>query len=132
MASNSLTPYISSAMTQAFALQSTTERGAKYLASGRSLSTPYSVEIVRKLTPPSASGNDHIILRVQRTEANVTTGKLATMQISVDFSIPKDQSVLGVTEQRYCAAIIASLLDESTAISATQVNVAALLEGRDL
>lgn len=132
MASSSLTPYKNSTEQETFSLVSTSGSGAKYMVSGRSLANPFVIECQRKLTPATASGNDHVVLRLARTESNATTSKLATCQVLVDVSIPKDTSVLTATVQKELVALAASLLNEATAMEATNANITALVEGRDL
>jgi len=132
MASATLSPYKSSAGTQAFVLTSTSATGARYQVSGREIACPYVVEIQRKLTASGASTNDHVTVRIARTERNATTSKLATCQALLDISIPKDQSIIGATMQKEILSVLASLLNESTVMEATTVAMTALIEGRDL
>jgi len=132
MASNSLTPYTTNAATQSFALVSTSSAATKWAVSGREIGLPYVIELQRKLTAPGASANDHIVIRIARTERNTATTKLATMQILTDVSIPKDATVITQTEQKKLLSILASLLNECTAMEATTANIACVIEGRDL
>jgi hypothetical protein len=132
MASSTLSPYKNNTTQETFSLQTVSSTGTKYLVSGRSLSQPYTLEVVRKLTAPSASGNDRVELRVTRSEANATTGKLATLVGTLSISIPKDISVLDADAQAEAISILASLVNESTAMEATKVAITALIEGRDL
>lgn len=132
MASSSLTPYESSAGQQTFALVSTGENKTTHKVAGRDIATPYLVEVKRSFTNPSATGNDHVSIRIQRTERNATTGKLATMQVNCDISIPKDTSIIDGDEQVKLVSILSSLLNEETAMEATDANITALVEGRDL
>lgn len=130
MASSSITPFKDASNQVTFTLASTSELGAKYMVSGRALAAPYVVEIKRKINPNSTA-NDHVQLRVARTEPNATTQKPATVQCLLDLSIPKDVSVLTPTLQKEIATLLMSLLRDGT-LSATFVNVTALIEGRDL
>lgn len=132
MASSTLSPYKNNTTTQVFTLVTTGTTATSYKVAGRDLSCPYSVEIQRKLAPANASTNDHVVLRLARTERNVETSKLATLQVLVDISIPKDTSVLTATTQKEILSVVASLLNESSVMSATTVAVTALIEGRDL
>lgn len=132
MASSTITPYVSNVATQAFALVSTSATGAKWMASGREIGLPYVVELTRKLTAPGASTNDHVVIRIARTERNATTAKLATMQVLVDVSIPKDATVLTQTVQKQVLSCLASLFNESTTMEATTAALTAIIEGRDL
>jgi hypothetical protein len=132
MGSSSLTPYYASSGQYTFTLVSTSDNGATWKVASRDLATPQVVEIQRKLTAPSATGNDHVVLRVARTERNATTGKLATMQVLLDISIPKDTSILTIAEQTKLVACVASLLNQSTAMEASLTNIASLIGGSDL
>lgn len=131
MASSTLTLYKNNTQTQAFALVSTTTDGARYMASGRAIACPFVIESKRKFNL-NGTGNDHVSIRVARTEQNVATGKLATDQVLLDISIAKDQTILTPTVQKELLAIMASALNEAAAVSATTVNATALIEGRDL
>jgi hypothetical protein len=132
MASSSLTPYRNNSDQVTFQLVSTSSEGSSYRVSGRDLSSPHVVDIKRKLTSGNSTANDHISVRVARTERNASTSKLATMQVLLDISIPKDTSILTSTVQAEQLAIAASLLNEATAMEATTANITALIEGRDL
>jgi len=132
MASNSLTLYYDSATTRTFKLVSSGSSGAEYQVEGRDLATPYSITTTRKKTAPNAAGNDHIQVRVARTERNTSTQKLATMQVLLDISIPKDTSVITIAEQKKLLGECCSLLRDATANAATQANVTALIGGFDL
>lgn len=131
MASQTLTLYKNNTQTQVFGLASVVADGARYMASGRAIACPFVVETKRKLNL-NGTGNDHVSLRIARTEQNATTGKLATSQVLLDISIAKDQSILTPTVQKELVALLASALDESTAVESTTVNATALIEGRDL
>lgn len=131
MASSSLTLYRNNTSTQVFTLVSVLSDGARYMATGRPIACPFVLEIKRKLNP-NGTGNDHVGVRIARTEQNVTTGKLATCQYLLDISIPKDQSILTQTVQCEIGALLASLFNESTAMEATHVALTALVEGRDV
>jgi len=132
MASSTLTPYRDNTNQVTFNLVSQGIDGATYKVSGRDLALPYSVEIQRKLTTGSSSANDRVKLIVRRVERNVDTGKLATLMVSSEISIPKDTSTLDGTAQIEICAILASLLNDATANAATTANRTALVEGRDL
>ncbi len=130
MSSATLTPYKNATEQVTLSLQSESSDGANYIVSGRTLSAPYGVQISRKLA--SGTRNDHIVLRVYRTENNTTTGKAATVQILCDFSIPKDQSVINTTVQTELATVLMSLLRDASASAATFNNIKAIIEGRNL
>lgn len=132
MASSSISPYRNSANTVVFQLVSTTATGAKYIVSGRDIACPYSIDINRKLTQSSATGNDHVQIRVARVERNATTQKLATCQAVVDISLPKDTSILTAAIQTELLNVMTSVFRDATASAATNANITALIEGRDL
>lgn len=132
MSSSTITPYVTNAATQAFSLVSESATGAKYMVAGREIGLPYVVEVTRKLTAPGATSNDHVGIRIARTERNATTAKLATCQVLLDISIPKDATVITQTEQKKLLSALASLLNEYTAMEATTASITALVEGRNL
>lgn len=132
MASATLTPYRNNANQVTFSLVSTSADQTTYKVSGNPLSEPHLVEITRKLTNSNSASNDHVQVRIARVERNATTGKLATMQVLCDISLPKDDSILTATVQKEQLAILASLFNEATAMEATTANITALIEGRDL
>jgi len=131
MASSSLNPFNGNTNHQLFGLKTSTATGSVWMVSGRNIAQPFELETVRKVNPSSLS-NDHSILRLTRKEANATTGKLATLQVTIDVSIPKDTSILSPTEQKAALAVMGSLLNESTAMEATNANITAIVEGRDI
>jgi len=131
MASSTLNPYVDNTNHQAFVLKSTSESGAVFMVAGRSLGAPFELEQVRKVNANSLS-NDHSIVRLTRKEANAAIGKLATLQVTLDVSIPKDTTVLTQIEQKKLVSLLVSLLNESTAMEATNANITAIIEGRDL
>jgi len=132
MATATLTLYKNSSTTLAFTLVSQSATGATYKVGGRSLSTPFVIELQRKLTAPGKKGNDHIIVRIARTERNTQTGDLATTQGMLDFSVPKDQSLMGLTEQLEILGLLVSALNDGAALAATSTNRSALISGSDL
>lgn len=131
MAKSSLTPYYASSGQYTFQLVASGKDGAMWKVTGRDLACPFIVEIQRKLTSATANGNDHVVLRAARTERNATTGKLATMQVLLDVSIPKDTSIITVAEQKKLVCTVASLLNAETAMEATLANIDALIGGGD-
>jgi hypothetical protein len=132
MATATLTPYCHNGIATSFGLVSTSANGAKWMKSGRDIACPYSIEIQRKLTAPNANTNDHVVVRIAETERNATTGKLATGQILIDISIPKDSSIITAEYQQHLLGIASSLLNDSADLAATHVAQTALVEGRDL
>jgi hypothetical protein len=130
--SSTLTPFYASSGQYTLVPVSQDDQGATYKVAGRDLACPLGLEIQRKLTAPSALGNDHVVLRIFRTERNATTSKLATMQVLVDISIPKDTSIITIAEQIKLVAAMASLFNEETALEAFLANIAALIGGGDL
>jgi len=132
MASSSLTPKYDNTNSYTFALVSTGVDGATHKVEGRDLALPFEVNVQRKLTGGSKTGNDHVVVRMARTERNATTAKLATMQVLVDISIPKDTSVITQAEQLKLVGAVASLLNDNAALQATTVARSALINGRDI
>lgn len=132
MASATLSPYKDSATTVVFKLVSSSSTGSTYQVEGRDIATPMQIQIVKKLTNPSASANDHVQVRISRTDRNATSGKLATMQVLLDISIPKDTSILNQVIQKEILGMTCSLLRDATANAATNANVTALIGGFDL
>jgi len=131
MASPSISPHHSSSSTTVFGLVSETANGVKWQVAGRSLSAPYTVELNRKIDP-NATANDHIVLKVSRTEKNTTTSKSATGSVSVDISVPKDNTILTTAELVKMAEIAASLINDYSASAATTTNATAFIEGSDI
>lgn len=132
MATETLTAYKDNTTTNSFLLQQTSAAKTVWIYPGRAISAPYSISVERKLTNGNSPSNDHVILRISRIETNVSTGKPATFQASLDLSIPKDQSIHTPSEMKNVVAVLASLLNEGTAMEATSANRTKLLEGRDL
>lgn len=128
MSSSVLTLYKNHTEQLAFSLVSTSELSAKWIASGRALSVPFS--ITQTVKPNKGSGNDTVSVIISRTEANATTGKLATALCELRFSMPKDQSVLTLSLQKELLALCVSLFDDAAATAATNSNITAALEGR--
>jgi hypothetical protein len=54
------------------------------------------------------------------------------MQANLDISIPKDTSIIDGDEQVKLISVLASLLNEATAMEATDANITKLVEGMDL
>lgn len=131
MSAASFSPYIDNTQTVVFTLASESPNGVKYLVSGRGISVPFTLEISRKLTASNAAGNDEVTVLVRRLEQNGTSGKLATMFAKLIISIPKDTSIITATVQKQLISIIASLLNQSTAMEATNTFITALIEGRN-
>lgn len=130
MASSTLNPFVDNSAHQAFVLKSSTQSGSIWMVSGRNISLPFELETQRKVNP-NALSNDHSIVRVTRKEANATSGKLATFQLTLDVSIPKDNTIITLAEQKKLISLLVSMLNEQTAMEATNANVTAVLEGRD-
>jgi len=130
MASSTITLYKTNAATVAFALVSSSVDKTVWKVAGLPLSTPYQLELTRKLVP--GSKNNHIGVRLARTEQNTSTSVLATAQILVDISVPKDQSILSASVVTEMLGVIASLLNDGTALAATSVNRTALGDARDV
>jgi hypothetical protein len=130
MATSTLTLYYNNTQTQTFGLVSTSENAATWINSGRALSVPFSIK--QKVKVNKGVSNDEVLLTVSRTEANATSGKLATCLCEIRVSLPKDQSILTPTLQKEIISLAASALIDAAATGATSVNRAALIEGRIL
>jgi len=126
-----LVPYKNNSSTLTFERAYESVNGVTALIAGRSIATPYKLEVARKFTPPGAPGNDLISVKVTRTEQNATTGKLASLVATLSISIPKDQTVLTATAQKEAMAVLASLCNESTAMEATTTFMTTIIEGRN-
>lgn len=130
MASSSIIPYINNTQTVTFSQVASSVEKTVYKVAGRPLATPYQLELARKLV--SGSKNDHITVRLSRVEQNINTAQLATGQILVDISVPKDQSILTPDILKEMLGVIASLCNDNAALAATSNSRAALVDGRDL
>lgn len=128
MASSTLTLYRDNTNTTAFALVSTSDGSARWISSGRALATPFQVS--QRIKVSKGAGNDEVYFTVSRTEANASTGKLATALAEIRVSIPKDQTILTPTLQKELLALCASAINDAAALGATLANRTALIEGR--
>lgn len=131
MASATLTLYKNNTQTDVFSLAAQSAVGASYLVAGRTLSAPKVITVDRKINS-NARANDKVSAKLTHTEINTTSGLPATFSVEVIISVPKDTSILTATLQKEGCAIMASLLNDGTAMAATTVNRTALIEGRDL
>lgn len=132
MPSSTISPKYGDTETTVFTLVSSSATGSKYQVSGRDLATPKGIEITRRLTQPSAQANDHIQLRIFHTERNATTMKLATAQVLVDISCPKDTSILTQAVQAQLLGCLSSILNDYAAVEDDRATNTALLSGMDL
>lgn len=130
MATSTLSFYKTNSTQVSFSLVSTSSEKSIWKVASRSLSTPLSLEISRKLS--SGNANDHITVRIAQVERNASTAQLATAQVLLDISVPKDQSILTQTVIVELLGLLSSLLDDSTALQATSANRTAIADGRDL
>ncbi len=130
MPSSTLTLYRDNTNTVAFNLVSTSEYFAKWIVTGRALSVPYSVTQLVK--PSKGAGNDLSYVTIARTEANATTGKLATCLVEVKLSAPKDQSILTPAVQKELISLAASALIDGRTSGTTNTNASCIVEGRIL
>lgn len=132
MSTATLTPYKNNTTQVTFSLVSETSNGATYLVGGRALSLPYSLAITRKLTAQNSTANDEINIVARRVESNATTSKLSTAYVKLIVSIPKDTTVINAAAQKELISVLASLLNDSTAMGTGTVAMTALIEGRNL
>jgi len=135
MSSSSLTLAHSSSSTTLFALVGDNAAGSRYLVGGRLLTTPYTIEISRKLATPGSVGNDHIILKASRTQMNNATGKYGTSSVTVDLSMTRVVDTVTQAQCEELLGVIASLLNDSAVLAQTSASSAvrlALVEGRNV
>lgn len=132
MASSTLTFYYDATHSQSFSLVSTGQNLSNWKVAGRDLSLPYEVSVQRKLTPPSALGNDHVIVTIRGVERNATTGKLVTGSVTMDISIPKDTATIGLNAMSQMVGYLSSLINDGGVLAGTNTNRTAILGGRDL
>lgn len=131
MATTSLVLYNNNSTTTTYDLVTTGTDKTVWKVASRALACPRSIEIQRKPTASSATSNDHVIVRAAVIERNTSTQKLATGQVVLDLSIPKDGSIITNTVLGDLLANIASLLNEKTVMEATRASINAIVEGRD-
>ncbi len=128
MASSTLTLYKNNTQTETFALVSTSENSARWVKSGRALSTPFAIS--QRVKVNKGVSNDESFITTTKTEANLSTAKLATLLIETRISLPKDQTVLTPALIAEAISCHASSLIDGAATGATSVNRTALQEGR--
>jgi len=135
MASSTIAPKYGTSASNTFALRNTSAAGCEYAVAGRSLAKPYTVSILRKVGNSSATGNDHVIVSIRRTEANATTFKLSTGAVTLDISIPRDSATITADHMNEMLASLSSLLNDFAAVEdtlASHGNIITLLGGSDL
>lgn len=130
MASATLTGFLNNTSSATFNLVSTSENSARWIVSGRALSVPFAAQ--QRIKTNKGVSNDEVTVSVSRTEANVTSGKLATCLCEVRISIPKDQSILTPTLQKEIISAAASILIDNAATGVTNANRTSIIEGRIL
>jgi len=131
MASATLSPKYDASSGYTFDLVTTGTDRTTWKVSGRDIAVPQSLEIIRKFTAPNALANDHVQVRIARSERNTSTGKPATCQVLLDISVPKDALVITQAEQRKLVSILGSLLSDNAAV-ASSANALKLVGGFDL
>jgi len=132
MASNTLTAYETATATKTFNLVTTSKEQTVWRASGRSLGQPYEVQIVRKIGNAGQKTNDNVQLRVLKTELDPATGLVATAHATLNISVPRNASLIPGAQIVQMMSVVASLLNDGTAVPSTSANKTALVEGRDL
>jgi len=136
MASPTLSPFKSDTVQTTYALQSTSASKTRWVVTGRSLAKPYYVEVERKFAPNNSAANDHIILRVSATEqSTLSPYKNCTVAVSLDISIPRDQTGCTTTVILEQVSTLCSLLRMQTAMSTSNgsnTGINALISGSDL
>lgn len=131
MASATVTLYKSTSGTVEFSLVTTGKEQTTYRVAGRSLATPLSLEITRKIGPSGASANDHVIVKLTQVERNETSQKLATASATLDISIPRDTTAVSTTKVIELLGMMSSMLNEGATIPYA-LNRTALVDGRDV
>jgi len=132
MASATLQAYYDATLSETYSLVSSTANGSKWILPGQPIGCQKTIEIVRSLTPSGAMANDHVKVIMTNHGRNTTTGKIATSSISMDISIPKDQSILTETLMKQDLKELSSLLNDSRAGGATYNNALSLIRGTDI
>lgn len=133
MPSSTLTLYYGdSSSSLAFPLVSTSATGSTWRVASRGIGIPYSVTTQRKLGAPGALSNDKVTVQLKRVENNATTGKPATFVATLDLSIPRDTSIITLTEQARMVKFLTCIGWDNAAGAATVANATALLTGGDL
>lgn len=134
MPSSSLTPYKTSAGQVTYSLIGSSPTAAKWSVSGYGLGVPRILEQTLKVGAPGAAANDHVIVRLSQSDENSTTGKIATANVTLDVSIPRDSATITSTEIVELLGILSSLLNDCASVedSANATNRTALAEGRVL
>lgn len=93
MASSSITLLTRAEANCVFALCGSTDRGAIYRVSSRALALPQSLEFQFILGPAGALGNDKLIVKLNNTLQNETTGKVVVLGAKLEVSVPRDATV---------------------------------------
>jgi len=133
MASATLSPKSGDTEVTTLSLASNSATGATYLVAGRALNAPKGLEIKRLITRSGQTANDHIQLRFFTTEPNATTGKLATAQVMLDISVPKDLPVIGTAGvQALCAMLASTINNYGNNAADISPTVGSLISGLDL
>lgn len=134
MPSSSLAPYKNATVAITYGAVGSSPVASKWSVSGYGLGTPRTLEQTLKVGAPGATGNDHVILRLSQSDENSTTSKIATANVTLDISIPRDNSTVTTDEIIELLGILASLLNDQAVVenAADAVNRKALAEGRML
>jgi len=132
MASASITTYKNNTQTYVYTLVSQSADTTVWKIANRTLGEPMTLSLQRKVGPTGSKTNDHIILRSSRTDKNATTGLPATCSITLDVSIPRDNSIITAQAQTDLLQSVASIINEYAANAATQVNAGKIVGATDL
>jgi len=135
MSSSTLVPHYSGATSYTYTLVSESATGAKWMVADRALCKPQSLELTRKIGPPTSKGNDHVILRLSRSEAGTGTGTpISTAAVTLDISIPRDTTALDADAVNNLLGALASLINQyaDTTAYGSRTAVKALLSGGTL
>jgi len=134
MASSSVTLYHGDTENRVYALTQTSANKTEFRVAGLALAEPQMLTIERKIQPGNSKSNDQIIVTVSQVSRNTTSGLLATGKVSVNISVPRDNSIITQTVMSQLCKQIGSLFGNNcAALSADAATSAlALLGGSDL
>lgn len=132
MASSTLTGYYSPTASVVFDLVSSTNEGADWRVSGRSLGTPYMVSLRRVVGRTGQRSNDRITLRVSYSDQNAETALASTANVTLEVSIPRDVIAVPNSQSVEMLSVLGSILNDQSPTAVTNNIVQALVNGLNL